>query len=287
MADQRTIEDLFVCVGAQKAGTTWLARVLGHHPEIFVTPVKELHYFDHQLGITNHLSGRKRRSRYRKYHQRLWTQPGRFRANLAEWRWWMAYMRPELNDAWYRSLFEHRGAARFAVEATPEYGLIGSEGYQWLLRLAPHARLLFILRDPKAQLRSKALHHCRAEGVEPASLSVDAWAKLFASDRFRALTDYATTLEALDASVPATQLKIMFYEDIHSDRRAALEDVCRFIGTAQAFPQSADEALTARVNVAQHAQLPGELDEVIADYAAPVIARVKSHLGRLPSAWAA
>jgi hypothetical protein len=34
------IENFFVCVGAQKAGTTWLARVLEDHPEIFMTPVK-------------------------------------------------------------------------------------------------------------------------------------------------------------------------------------------------------------------------------------------------------
>jgi len=286
MADQHAIEDLFVCVGAQKAGTTWLARMLGLHPEIFVTPVKELHYFDHQLGITNHLSCRKRRSRYRKYHQRLWTQPSRFRDNLSEWRWWQAYMRPELNDVWYRSLFNHRGAARFAVEATPEYALIGSEGYERLLRLAPHAKLLFILRDPRAQLRSKALHHCRAEGVAPTSLSMDAWVQLLAGDRFRELTDYAATLQALEASVPAAQFKIMFYEDIHADRRAALDDVCSYIGTEQAFPPSAEANLTAKVNVAQPAQLPDELDEVIAEMAAPIAERVQSRLGRLPQAWA-
>ena len=65
------IENLFVCVGAQKAGTTWLARVLEDHPEIFMTPVKEIHYFDHVAGITNHLNRRRMRSRYRKYHQRM------------------------------------------------------------------------------------------------------------------------------------------------------------------------------------------------------------------------
>src|SRR5689334_3840207 len=60
------IERYFVCIGAQKSGTTWLARVLSHHPDLFVTPVKEIHYFDHVLGVTQHLSDSKRRSRYRK-----------------------------------------------------------------------------------------------------------------------------------------------------------------------------------------------------------------------------
>ena len=36
-----------LCIGAQKAGTTWLYENLARHPEIFVPPdVKEVHYFD-------------------------------------------------------------------------------------------------------------------------------------------------------------------------------------------------------------------------------------------------
>ena len=46
------IENYFVCIGAQKSGTTWLARMLSAHPDIFVTPVKEILYFDHVAGIT-------------------------------------------------------------------------------------------------------------------------------------------------------------------------------------------------------------------------------------------
>jgi len=36
-----------LCIGAQKAGTTWLYENLARHPEVFVPPeVKEVHYFD-------------------------------------------------------------------------------------------------------------------------------------------------------------------------------------------------------------------------------------------------
>ena len=59
------IDNYFVCIGAQKAGTTWLARMLSRHPQVFVTPVKEIHYFDHVRGVTQHLADRKRRSRLR------------------------------------------------------------------------------------------------------------------------------------------------------------------------------------------------------------------------------
>lgn len=36
----------FLCVGAQKAGTTWLHANLSKHPDIFLPEMKELHYFN-------------------------------------------------------------------------------------------------------------------------------------------------------------------------------------------------------------------------------------------------
>lgn len=36
----------FMCIGAQKAGTTWLHAMLGTHPDIFLPPEKELHYWN-------------------------------------------------------------------------------------------------------------------------------------------------------------------------------------------------------------------------------------------------
>jgi len=36
----------FLCVGAQKGGTSWLYQQLESHPGFWMPPVKELHYFD-------------------------------------------------------------------------------------------------------------------------------------------------------------------------------------------------------------------------------------------------
>ena len=95
----RAIENFFVGIGAQKSGTTWLARMLAGHPDVFVTPVKEIHYFDHVRGITQHLSDAKRRSRYRKYFQRMATQWGHFAEHRSQWSWYRDYMRSPIDDA--------------------------------------------------------------------------------------------------------------------------------------------------------------------------------------------
>lgn len=36
----------FLVIGAQKAGTSWLYRNLKYHKQVWLPPVKELHYFD-------------------------------------------------------------------------------------------------------------------------------------------------------------------------------------------------------------------------------------------------
>src|SRR5262245_22296484 len=46
----------FLCVGAQKAGTSWLYRQLEPHPDFWMPPVKELHYLD-QLSRTKRIHG--------------------------------------------------------------------------------------------------------------------------------------------------------------------------------------------------------------------------------------
>ncbi|WP_426416872.1 sulfotransferase family protein [Aestuariirhabdus sp. LZHN29] len=38
----------FLCVGAQKAGTTWLHKILSQHPGVYVPERKEMHFFNYE-----------------------------------------------------------------------------------------------------------------------------------------------------------------------------------------------------------------------------------------------
>ncbi len=39
----------FLIVGAEKSGTTWLAKMLRQHPKIYLPPQKELYYFNRRF----------------------------------------------------------------------------------------------------------------------------------------------------------------------------------------------------------------------------------------------
>jgi hypothetical protein len=277
------IDDYFVCVGAQKSGTTWLARILADHPELFLTPVKEIHYFDHVRGITQHLSMAKRRSRYRKYHQRLWTEWGRFSRNRRHWRWYRDYMRPTIDDQWYADLFRHREGRRFAGEVTPEYAIIGREGFEHIRRLAPGARVLFIMRNPVDRAWSQALHHARTEGIDAGRAGSAELIRILEQPRFRELGDYEATLDHMSSVFPAEQSLALFYEDIHKDRHGALELVCKFIGIG--FEPRLVGDVGRRFNKSQDAKLPDEVRAHLAAKYKATAEGVRRRLGRVPERW--
>jgi hypothetical protein len=282
MADLR-IDDYFVCIGAQKSGTTWLARVLADHPDLFVTPVKEIHYFDHVAGITEHLNAQKRRSRYRKYHQRMWTQWSRFGEHRSQWGWYRDYMSSPIDDAWYVRLFRHRGRARFAGEVTPEYAILGRQGLEHIRRLAPEARVIFIMRNPVERAWSQVLHQCRARGLDANRQSRDAIGAMLAEPRFKELSDYASTLDDMAAVFRADQTLVLFYEEIHRDRPAALERVCRFIGVG--FDASMFGELGRRFNISQEAALPDAVRTHMRELYRPQAEAVRRRIGRIPVSW--
>lgn len=283
MGKDPTIDRYFVCIGAQKAGTTWLARVLSRHDEVFVTPVKEIHYFDHIAGLTAHLSTHKRRSRYRKYHQRMWTQLHRWRHYWSQKDWYQAYMRPDLDDAWYASLFEERSGKKIAGEVTPEYALIGETGFRHLAKLAPDARIIFIMRNPVTRAWSQLLHQCRVRKLNAGAIGISQFIEMAGGERFEALADYVQVLDALDKIFPREQVLLEFYEDIHDDREGALARICGFIGVA--FEAGQFSGLEKRYNKSQAAKMPDELRSYMRNKYLSMVRQVEQRVGRIPAAW--
>lgn len=277
------IQHYFVCIGAQKSGTTWLARMLAGHPDLFVTPVKEIHYFDHVAGITEHLNNKKRRSRYRKYHQRMWTQWSQFAEYRSQWSWYSDYMGSPIDDAWYQRLFHHRGKATFAGEVTPEYAILGRKGLAHIHKLAPDARVMFIMRNPVERTWSQVLHQCRARGLDANRQSTEAIIAMLGEARFGELGDYAQTLDDMASVFAPEQVLPLFYEEMHADRLAALQQVCQFIGTG--FHADYFGGLGQRFNSSQKANLPEPVRVHLRQIYRPQAEAVRARLGRIPAAW--
>src|SRR3954453_13745340 len=97
----------FLCIGAHKAGSTWLYQQLDSHPDFWMPPVKELHYFDELSRIPSVASARARDERDRRFLESI--------KCLSE--------RSHIDLEGYASLFETKGFL-LSGDITPAYSML-------------------------------------------------------------------------------------------------------------------------------------------------------------------
>jgi hypothetical protein len=151
----------FLCIGAQKAGTSWLYVNLLRNGHIWMPPIKELHYFDHMFcpanrrWTTRHIQTlaakileKERISEsginedYIKYIDTLAT------GNL-------------FSEEWYKSAFSYCvDTTCIYGDITPEYSCLPEKGIEYI-RKYYSPKIIYIIREPfsriVSQLRMNAL----------------------------------------------------------------------------------------------------------------------------------
>jgi len=121
----------FLCVGAQKAGTSWLYQQLERHPDFWMPPVKELHYLD-LLNRTKRLHpprcGDERDASFLEDMNNL---GARFYLDLDS----------------YGRLFCHKGAL-LSGDISPAYSALNDEVIERVVNHFPNLKVVFMARDP-------------------------------------------------------------------------------------------------------------------------------------------
>jgi hypothetical protein len=121
----------FLCVGAQKAGTSWLYRQLESHSDFWMPPVKELHYFD-QLNKTKQFhSPRRGDERDASFLASMQNLRGRFYLDLDS----------------YGRLFCHKGPL-LSGDISPAYSMLTDEIIERVVNHFPNVKVVFLARDP-------------------------------------------------------------------------------------------------------------------------------------------
>ena len=273
--DSRVLENLavtnqvrFLGIGAQKAATTWLWQAFRRHPEIWMPPRKELHYFDrstHYLSpsylATDRLAGRllgseEHNKRFRKVLIRE-LSAAVAAGDTATFRWSMRYFFGTYNDDWYLSLF--RDAVGKAVgEITPSYSMLDMPDVQKIQALFPNLRVLFLMRDPVDRAWSQYRFHQGQEGKQIAAISLrDVMAFMeWPGQRLRG--DYNRTLAIWGACFPSEQLWFGYFEDVVEDPTGTLASALRFLEVDEKGERD-DAKLGMRVNTSQQVEMPIEV----------------------------
>jgi len=260
------IDNLFLSVGAMKAGTTWLYSVLDRHPDIYFSPEKEIHFFAHGNANQHPLALPARYERFKTFANRFNPQrqnPAVFRQRLL---WYGNYLNEPVDDSWYVNLFAFRGRHKYCADFSNLHCQIDKAGWDHVKAVARNYRVLYVLRDPLQRLWSHIRFHTH---ITKKFEEIESWEAddylTFASQSFiKPNGEYAKAVKRLRANVPETHLKVSFFEDMHSDQRQWLHDLESFLGIRHIDYK--DELLNRRINEGPSMKMPGFFPELFENY---------------------
>jgi hypothetical protein len=223
----------FLGIGAPRAGTTWLHANLKKHPEIWLTPVKEVHYFDSiQRGdprgnfYRRHLRKRARRYLSRETYRDRW----RDGTLLSQFAWDVHFFVPPRSHRWYRHIFRP-GPGQIAGEITPAYSILKPERVEEVHEVNPDLKLIYLLRDPIERSWSSAISGlARRRGRSPEKITEKQLLRHFKRKAHVLRTDYLRTYENWEAVFGRDQIFVGFLDEIQQDPGDLLLRIYRFLG---------------------------------------------------------
>lgn len=282
---------ILFCIGAPKAGTTWLYDYLAGHPEVHLRTVKELHYFDMLFGGDEDFFRTRREAQRDKLRADRAEATGARRRKVArkledlEER--LALQPDEADAGYYAYLTKGRKRQKIVGDVTPCYAALGPEGFARMERLPGEKKYVFLLRDPVDRAWSAArmvgLRRAERFGMK----DIDTIYRVF--DRFLAAEpceddprgDYAATLRALLEVVPRDRVHVEFYERLFT--QDALDRLTAFLGIA---PRAGDFGKVS--NEGRRLDLDEDRRRRASDRLAPQYAFCDTFFeGRLPDRWRA
>jgi len=279
------------CVGATKAGTSWLYEHLFAHPECHFRSIKELHYFTLKTAAQFDGAIRATDGKIAEMQARLNAAADARKpvvakrlADLIEWRQVLARRAIDL-PAYRGFLTEGAGDARLVGDVTPAYGLLSEAGLAGLAQVAAETRFVYLIRDPLARLWS----HVRmiAARTAPDRFAQAAEAQMAAilsgdlsgeGKGIVARGDYAAILPKLARAVPGKALLVLFQEEMMT-----LPGIARLSAHLGLTPAVAD--LERRVHEGKALALPEALRARALLWLRPQYEYVAAMFSVLPEAW--
>lgn len=227
-------QKFIIGIGAQKAGTTWLANYFSHHPEILMSPIKELHFFDVQYR-PDLCEGFERRM-FRDFknfvkkieYEDLVKKPGN-RTKIDA-----LYERAKMDGkiTSYKNFFKRRvKEGQICCEITPEYALLGVDGYKAIQSLSKDVKVIFLMRNPVDRFWSALRMWNKKNPSIDLNQEID---KFLANAQFVERTEYDKTIQNVSKVFDSENMYVEFYENLFLPE--SLKKICSFSGITYIEP---------------------------------------------------
>jgi hypothetical protein len=181
----------FVGVGAEKAGTTWIADCLREHPEVYIPKEKEIFFFNdydpHFLSIKNY-----------RYNRGL---------------------------AWYARQFNGKRSGKKIGEISPTY-LYSRVTAKRIKKSFPKVKIIVVLREPVKRLHSQYIHDLRLGVIKDVPL--DEAVRLYKNYIEKGL--YSKHLKNYLDLFGKRHVLVLLHEDLLTDPKKTIRSIYKFLG---------------------------------------------------------
>lgn len=236
----------FLGIGAQRAATTWLDVQLRNHPDVWMPPHKELHYFDRdpRYNSPSHLASENwmegligNQAQDISWRRELKVNGARvFRRNegpvLPVWQrlQWIAscYFGAPKDDNWYRSLFRH-GEGKIKGEITPAYSLLNQKDIEHINQLFPEVKVIYLLRNPVERSLSQFL----MQHGSPYNIPDEKIISFLQSPVVQERNNYLQTVARWTKVLGSKRLFIGWYEEVKNQPEELLHRLSGFLGLSR------------------------------------------------------
>jgi hypothetical protein len=219
----------FLCVGAHKGGTTWLYQQLDSHPDFWMPPIKELHYFDQLSRVQRTSPPRCRDERDLRFLENI-------RILSAE---------PHADLEHYAELFEPK-ASLLSGDVSPNYSTLNNEVIRRVVGYFPNLKVIFLARDPVERVWSHLSMEVRYRQIEPFDVTDIDQVNRNLLRRGMLLRSYPSAIVARwKRYVHPDRFRVYFFDDLERNPTELRRSIVNFLG---ADPDKPSRRMTADSN---------------------------------------
>jgi Sulfotransferase family len=209
----------FLCIGAQKGGTTWLFEQLNSHDDFWMPPLKEINYF-FSMSRSRH-PDRAARSKLRPRDER----DRRFLRAMED-----LCTQPQIDLDRYAQLFSPKGPL-LSGDVSPGYAVVPEEIIAQIVKRFPELKVIFIARDPVERAwsnlsvairsgRMRAFDASQSEEVQRQLLHPDIVMRSFPS----------VIVERWQRHIRPELFRIYFFDALESEPMQLRRSIIEFLG---------------------------------------------------------
>ena len=263
----------FIGIGAARAGSSWLWKQLRAHEEIWMPPIKELHYFDRNpaypspsylypdstierlLGQETHSSQYFRRLMQELIKDLVW-----FRLHNLSWTYRYFFKRCDID--WYKSLFE-AGKEKLTGEITPAYSILEYKDVLNIQKELGNIKVIFLIRNPIYRAWSHIKYGYKKRGISSLK-DIDRIKSLVNKPVQELRSDYLRTYRIWTDVFGEEQVYVGFYDQIQEDPENLLTDVGNFLNLSSPSSLFKPQESQRRINASKSTKIPSEIQLYLA-----------------------